>query len=72
MGQIRAIVAGLHHSSQQHGIFNPLSEARDRTHILMDTGQVLNSLNHNGNSNSAGFFTPSLCFLPSLSSLPSL
>ena len=30
--------------------FNPLSEARDRTHILMDTSQVLKLLRHNGNS----------------------
>ena len=27
----------LHHSSRKRGILNPLSEARDRTHILMDT-----------------------------------
>ena len=27
----------LHHSSQQHWILNPVSEARDRTRILMDT-----------------------------------
>ena len=31
-------------------ILNPLSEARDGTHIFMDTGQVLNLLSHNGNS----------------------
>ena len=30
----------LHHSSQQHQIPDPLSEARDRTHILMDTSQI--------------------------------
>ena len=30
--------------------FNPLSEARDGTCILMDTSQVLNPLSHNGNS----------------------
>ena len=30
-------VCDLHHSSQQHWVFNPLSEARDRTHILVDT-----------------------------------
>ena len=30
-------VRDLHHSSQQHRLLNPLSEARDRTHILMDT-----------------------------------
>ena len=31
-------------------ILNPLSKARDQTHILMDTSRVLNSLNHSGNS----------------------
>ena len=30
----------LHHSSWQHQILNPLSEARDQTHILMDTSQI--------------------------------
>ena len=30
-------------------ILNPLSEARDRTHVFVDTGQVLNPLSHNGN-----------------------
>ena len=30
----------LHHSSQQHWILNPLSEAKDRTLILMDASQV--------------------------------
>ena len=54
-GQIRAVAAGLHHShsnsgsshvcrlhhsSRQHRIVNPLSEARDRTCILMDAGRV--------------------------------
>ena len=28
------------HSSQQCQILNPLSEARDRTHVLMDTSQI--------------------------------
>ena len=32
------------------GSFNPLSKARDWTHILMDTSWFLNLLNHNGNS----------------------
>ena len=32
-------------------ILNPLSEARDQTCILMDICQVLNLLNHEGNSN---------------------
>ena len=40
----------LHHSSQQHWILNPLGEARDRTHILMDTPWVHLLLSHNGNS----------------------
>ena len=30
----------LHHSSQEHGILNPLSEARDQTRILMNTSRV--------------------------------
>ena len=33
-------VCNLHYSSGQHGILNPLSEARDRTHVLMDTSWV--------------------------------
>ena len=32
-------LTGLHHSSQQRQIFNPLSKGRDRTHILMDPSQ---------------------------------
>ena len=43
-------VCDLHHSSWQRLILNPLSEARDRTRILMDTGQVHNPLSHHGNS----------------------
>ena len=34
--------------------FQILSEARDQTHILLDTSWVLNSLNHNGNSKDLG------------------
>ena len=33
-------VCDLPHSSWQCQILNPLNEARDRTHILMDTSQV--------------------------------
>ena len=33
-------VFDLHHSSQQCRILNPLNEARDRTHILMDTSEI--------------------------------
>ena len=39
--QIRAATATyIHHSSRQHQILNPLSQARDRTCILMDTSRV--------------------------------
>ena len=41
----------LHHCSQQHQIPNPLSKARDWTHILVDTSQSdLFLLCHNGSS----------------------
>ena len=33
-------VCDLHHSSQQCRILDPLSGARDRTHVLMDPSQV--------------------------------
>ena len=43
-------VGDLHHSSWQHQILNPPSEAKDRTHILMDASWILNPLSHNRNS----------------------
>ena len=43
-------VCDLQHRSRQHQIFNPLSEARDRTYFLMDTSRILNLLSHGGNS----------------------
>ena len=39
-GPIGAIAAGLHHSSQQRWILNPLGEARNGTCILMDASQI--------------------------------
>ena len=33
-------VCDLHHSSQQCQILNPLSEARDQTHVFMDVSWV--------------------------------
>ena len=39
-----------HHSSLQHWILNPMSEARDWTHLLMDTSWAHNPLSHNENS----------------------
>ena len=43
-------ICNLHHSWWQCWIFNPLSEARDRTCILMDTSWILNPRKHNRNS----------------------
>ena len=39
-GEIGAVAAGLHHSSQQCRIVNPLSKARDRTCVLMYAIQI--------------------------------
>ena len=33
-------ICDLHHSSQQHQILSPLSEARDQTYVLMDDSEV--------------------------------
>ena len=35
-------VCDLHHSSRQHQILNPLSEAKDQTCVLMDTIWICN------------------------------
>ena len=43
-------VCNLHHSSRQCWFLNPLTKARDRTRILMDTSWVHKLLSHNGNS----------------------
>ena len=43
-------VYDLHCRSQLYQILNPLSGARDWTHILMDISRVLNLQSHNGNS----------------------
>ena len=34
------LICNLHHSSWQHWIPNPQSEARDPTHVLMDTSRI--------------------------------
>ena len=39
-GWIGAAAVSLHHSSRQRQILNPLSEARERTCVLMDTRQI--------------------------------
>ena len=38
--RVGAAAASLHHSSQPCQIPDPLSEARDQTHILMDASQI--------------------------------
>ena len=43
-------ICDLHCIWQQCPILNPLSKARDRTHIFMDTSWILHLLSHNGNS----------------------
>ena len=45
----------LHHSSQQCQILNLLSEARDQTHILMNTSQIRFRCTTMGTRNSALF-----------------
>ena len=48
--RIRAVAASLCHSSRQCWFLNPLSKARDRTRVLMDTSWVCYPLSHDGNS----------------------
>ena len=50
-------ICDLHHSLQQRQILNPLSKARNQTHILIDTSWILNLLSHTGNSQWKDFFT---------------
>ena len=44
------LICDLPHSLQRWRILNPLSEAKDQTHILMETSQFFNLLSHKGNS----------------------
>ena len=37
-------ICNLHHSLWQRQILNQMSEARDQTHVLMDTSQILKPL----------------------------
>ena len=45
-----SLICNLGCSLQQCQILNPLSEARDGTHILMDISQILNLLSNNRNA----------------------
>ena len=68
-----SLICSLHNSSQQCRILNSLSEARDRTHILVDTRDLL-LLSHNGNSRDRFYliFTPYIKKWPMTSWLPML
>ena len=55
-GWIGAAAHSLHHSHSNTRSFNSLSKARDQTHILRDTSQVLNLLNHNRKSQNIVFY----------------
>ena len=57
-------VCDLYHSSWQRWILNPLSKARDRTLIFMDTSWVHNSLSHNGNSSMVFRYKSGLTLIP--------
>ena len=52
-------ICELHGSLGQHRIFNLRGEARDGTHILKETNQVLNLLSHSGNSYQSRTLDPS-------------
>ena len=52
-------ICNLYCNSWQCRILHPLSEARDRIHILMDASQACNFLSHNGNSYLCLFFPAS-------------
>ena len=43
-------ICNLHCTFRQRQVLNPLIEVVEQTCILMGTSQVLNPLNHNGNS----------------------
>ena len=53
-----------HHSSWQRRILNPLSKARGRTCILMDTSRVHNLLRHKRNALPSSFFSFFFFFWP--------
>ena len=61
--QIWAAAAGLYHSSQQHQIPSPLSEARDQTCILMDTSWICFRCTTTGTPTPSFFFFFSFVFL---------
>ena len=43
-------ICDLYHGSRQCQILNPLSGAKDQTHILMDTSEICYHLSQNGDS----------------------
>ena len=75
MGPFRTLATGLRHSHDRiravfatyttahDRIFNPLSEARDQSRILMDASRVRYLLRHDGNSIFCLFKIGLFCFL---------
>ena len=57
----QSLIYSLHHSSQKCRILNPLSKARDRTHMLMDTSQIRFCCATVGTPGSGNFFLAQLC-----------
>ena len=49
-------ICDLYHGSRQRRILNPLSEARNRSCLLMDPSWILNPLSHSGNLLPFSFF----------------
>ena len=59
-------ICDLLHSSRRCWILNPMNEARDGTCGLMDTGQVLNMLSHEGNSSNKFLYLRSHALLKNI------
>ena len=68
-GQIRASSLTYTAACSNARSFNPLSEARDRTRILMDTSRILNLLTHNGNSRFSIYFSFAFISILTISSI---
>ena len=56
-------ICNLPHNLWQRQILNPPSEARDQTHILLDTSQILNPLSHHNRNSWKLFLTIIKCHL---------
>ena len=55
-------ICDLCHSLRQCQFLNPLNEARDPTHLFMDTSCVLKTLSHNKSSKLSTFAFQTICY----------